>query len=137
MVFANINMNWPHIFMCPPIILNPYSISLPILSLWFVPEHWLWVHCFIHQTCTWSSVLHMVIYMLQSHSLKSFHPCLLPQSPKDCSLHLYLFCCLTYRVIVTIFLNSIYMCQCTVLVFFFLIYFALYNRLQFHPPHQN
>ena len=32
----------------------------------------------------------------------------LPQSPKDCSIHLCLFCCLAYRVIVTIFLNSIY-----------------------------
>ena len=32
----------------------------------------------------------------------------LPQSPKDCSRHLCLFCCLAYRVIVTIFLNSIY-----------------------------
>ena len=30
------------------------------------------------------------------------------QSAKDCSVHLCLFCCLTYRVIVTIFLNSIY-----------------------------
>ena len=37
-------------------------------------------------------------------------PCSLPQSPKDCSIHLCLFCCLSYRVIVTIFLNSIYMC---------------------------
>ena len=27
-----------------------------------------------------------------------------PQSPKDCSIHLCLFCCLTYRVVVTIFL---------------------------------
>ena len=33
----------------------------------------------------------------------------LPQSPKDCSIHLCLFCSLAYRVIVTIFLNSIYM----------------------------
>ena len=32
----------------------------------------------------------------------------LPQSPKDYSIHLCLFCCLAYRVIVTIFLNSIY-----------------------------
>ena len=32
-----------------------------------------------------------------------------PQSPKDCSIHLCLFCCLAYMVIVTIFLNSIYM----------------------------
>ena len=29
---------------------------------------------------------------------------------KVCSLYLCLFCCLTYRVTVTIFLNSIYMC---------------------------
>ena len=36
-------------------------------------------------------------------------PLPLPQSPKDCSIHLCLFCCLTYRVIITIFLNSIYM----------------------------
>ena len=59
------------------------------------------------------------------------------QSPKDCSIHLCLFCCLAYRLIVTIFLNSIYMRQHTVLVFFFLAYFTLNNWLQFHPPHQN
>ena len=34
---------------------------------------------------------------------------LLPQSPKVCSLYLCHFCCLAYRVIVTVFLNSIYM----------------------------
>ena len=54
----------------------------------------------------WWSISYMVIYMFQCYSLKSSHPCLLPQSPKVCSLHLCLFCCLTYRVIVTIFLNS-------------------------------
>ena len=54
-----------------------------------------------------------------------------------CSIHLCLFCCLTYRVIITVFLNSIYMRWYTVLVFFFLAYFTLYDRLQFHPPHQN
>ena len=56
----------------------------------------------------WSSILHMVIYVFQCYSLKSSHPHL-PQSPKVCSSHLYLFCCLAYRVIITIFLNSIYM----------------------------
>ena len=50
---------------------------------------------------------HMIIYTFQHYSLKSSHPRLLPQSPKDCSLHLCLFCCLAYRVIVTIFVNSI------------------------------
>ena len=32
----------------------------------------------------------------------------LPQSPKNCSIYLCLFCYLTFRVIVTIFLNSIH-----------------------------
>ena len=53
----------------------------------------------------WSSISHMVIYMFQCYSLKSSHPHLLPPSPKVCSLHLCLFCCLVYRV----FLNFIYM----------------------------
>ena len=83
----------------------------------------------------WRSISHVIIYMFQCYSLKSSHPRLLPQSPTVCSLPLCLFCCLTYRVIVTIFLNSTYMRKYTVLVFFFLNYFALYNRLQFHPPH--
>ena len=42
----------------------------------------------------WRSVSHMIICMFQCYSLKSSHPRLLPQSPKDCSLHLCLFCCL-------------------------------------------
>ena len=49
-----------------------------------------------------------------------------PTSPKVCFLYLCLFCCLTYRVIIIIFLNSIYMHQYTVLVFFvfcFLLFF--------------
>ena len=57
----------------------------------------------------WSSVSHMVIYMFQCYSLKPSHTCLFPQSPKVCSLHLCLFCCLAYRVTITIFLNFIYM----------------------------
>ena len=40
------------------------------------------------------------IYMFQCHSPKSSHPHPLPQSPKDCSIHLCLFCCLAYRVII-------------------------------------
>ena len=46
----------------------------------------------------------------QCYSLKSSHLHLLLQSPKVCSLHLCLFCCLVYTAIVTIFLNFIYMC---------------------------
>ena len=83
----------------------------------------------------WRFASHMIFYMFQCHSSISSHPRPLPQSPKDCSIHLCFFCCLAYRVIITFFLNSIYMCQYTVLVFFFLAYFTLYNRLQFHLPH--
>ena len=54
----------------------------------------------------WSFILHMVIYMFQHYSLKSSHPPLVPHSPKVCSLHLCLFCCLAYRI-VTVFLKSI------------------------------
>ena len=57
----------------------------------------------------WQSIPHMIIYMFQYYSLKSPHLCLLPQSPKVCTLHLCLFRCLAYRVIITIFLNSAYM----------------------------
>jgi len=75
-----------------------------------------------------SSVSHMVTYRFQCYSLKSSHPCLLPQSPKVCSLNLCLFCCLAYRIVATIFLNSIYTWQYTVLVFFFLTYFIRNKR---------
>ena len=57
----------------------------------------------------WRFASYMILYMFQCHSPKSFHPFPLPQSPKDCSIHLCLFCCLAYRVIVPIFLHSIYM----------------------------
>ena len=57
----------------------------------------------------WWLVSYMILYMFRCHSPKSSHPLPLPQSPKDCSIHQSLFCCLVHRVIVTIFLNSIYM----------------------------
>ena len=54
----------------------------------------------------WQLVSYMILYMFQCHSPKSSHPLPLPlpQSPKDCSIHQCLFCCLVHRVIVTIFL---------------------------------
>ena len=57
----------------------------------------------------WRFISYMILYMFQCHSPKSSHPLPLPQSPQDSSIHQCLFCCLVYRVIVTIFLNSIYM----------------------------
>ena len=57
----------------------------------------------------WRLVSYMILYMFQCHSPKSYHPLPLPQSTKDWSIHPCLFSCLVYKVIVTIFLNSIYM----------------------------
>ena len=59
----------------------------------------------------WWSVSHMVIHRFQYYSLKSSHPCLLPQSPKVCSLHMCLFCCFAYRVIVIYNDTSLYVCM--------------------------
>ena len=53
--------------------------------------------------------LYDIIHVLMPFS-QIIPPFPLSQSPKDCSIHLCLFGCLTYRVVVTIFLNSIYMC---------------------------
>ena len=73
----------------PPSHLPPHPIpqghpSAPALSA--LPHALNW---------NWWSISHMIIYMFQCYSLKSSHPCLLPQSPKVCSLHLCLFC---YRI---------------------------------------
>ena len=83
-------------------ILNPSS--LPIPSLWSSqctsPEH--------PVSCIEPGLAIHFRYddiMFQCHSPKSSHPRPLPQNPKDCSIHLCLFCCLTCRVIVTIFLQ--------------------------------
>ena len=46
----------------------------------------------------WRLVSYMILYIFQCHSPKSSHPLPLPQSPKDCSIHQCLFCCLVYRV---------------------------------------
>ena len=113
----------------PPSHLLPHTIpqghpSAPALSILYHASN-----------LDWRFISHMIIYMFQCHSPQSSHPRPLPQSPKDCSIHLYLFYCLAYRVIVTIFLNFICMSYYTVLVFSFLAYFTLYNWLQFHPPH--
>ena len=42
----------------------------------------------------WWLISYMVLYVFQCHSPKSSHPRPLPQSPKDCSIHQCLFCCL-------------------------------------------
>ena len=127
-----IDMIQPWVYVCSlswtplPIPPHPIPQDHPSASALSTPSHVL--------NLDWRSVSHMIIYMFQCYSFKSSHPRLL-KTPKDCSIHLCLFCCLAYMVIVTIFLDSIYTCKYTILVFFFLTYFTLHNRLQFHPPH--
>ena len=58
----------------------------------------------------WWSISHMIIYMFQCHSPNSSHPHPLPQSPKDYSIHLCLFCCLAYRVIIIFYSSGFYAC---------------------------
>ena len=128
-------MNQPWVYMRSPswTPLPPPSPSHPSgSSLCTNPEHLSHL-----SNLGWWSVSYLIIYMFRYCSFKTSHPRLLPRSPKVCSIHLRLFFCFAYRVIVTIFLNSIYMCYYTVLVFIFLAYFTLCNGLQFHPSHQN
>jgi len=105
--FPYIDMNQPWVYMCPhpepPSNLPPHPIhqDCPSALALSTLSHAL--------SLDWRSFSHMVIYMSQCYSHKSSHPRFLPQSPKVCSLHLCLFCCPAHRVIITIFLNSIYM----------------------------
>ena len=111
-VFAYIDMNQPWVYMCP---LPPLGCpSAPVLSALFHALNLDWSFLSHRQYKSFNAVL-------------SNHPTLaFSQSPKVCSLYLCLFCCLTYRVVITIFLNSIYMCWYTILVFLFLTYITLH-----------
>ena len=104
-----VNMNQAHVYMYPSILnTSSHLPSHPIL-LGF-PRALALSALLQASNLHWSSILHMVINIFQCYSLKSPLPHLLPHSPNFCSLHLCLFCCLVYKLIVTIFLNSIYMC---------------------------
>ena len=103
-----INMHLPRVYTCSPswTPLPPPSPSHPSgTSQCTSPEH--------PVSCIESGLAICFLYDIihvSCHSPKSSYPLPLAQCPKDCSIHMCLFCCLAYRVIVTIFLNSIYMC---------------------------
>ena len=97
-------MNQPWIYMGSPSRspLPPPSTSHPSGSSQCIsPEH------LSHASnLGWWSVSPLIVYLFQCCSLWTSHPRLLPQCLKVCSVHLCLFFCFAYRVIVTIFLNS-------------------------------
>ena len=107
LVLPYIDMNLPWVYMCSP-SWNPLPPSSPSIPLGHPSAP---ARSMLHHALNpdWWFISHMIIYMFQCYSFRSFHPRFLPQSPKVCSLQLCLLCCLSYRVIVTIFLNSIYM----------------------------
>ena len=76
-------------------ILNPPPSCLPVPSLWVIPVHPSIQYCALN--LDWWLVSYMILYIFQCHSPKSSHPRPLPQSPKDCSIHQCLFCCLIYQ----------------------------------------
>ena len=88
----------------PPSNLPPHTIPLGHPS---APAPGFLYHA---SNLDWWFISYMILYMFQCHSPKSSHPLPLPQNPKDCFIHLCLFCSLAYRVIITVFLNSIFMC---------------------------
>ena len=108
LVLTYINMNLPRVYMCsqsltplpPPSPYHPSGSSqctspkLPVSCI----EPGRVIH-----------FLYDIIMICFNAILPNHTHAPLPQSPKDCSIHLCLFCCLAYRVIVTIFLNSICM----------------------------
>ena len=94
-----------HVF---PILIPP-STSLPIPSLWvfLVHQPWAPVSCIQPGLVICFTLDNILVSML---FFQNVPPSPSPQSPKVCSVHLCLFFCLIYTVIVTMFLNSIYMC---------------------------
>ena len=89
-------------------ILNPPPTSLPIPSLWVIPGHQPWASCIMHQS--WTGDLFHIWYYTSFNAILPNHPTLsLSHRVQKTVLYICVSCCLAYRVIVTIFLNSVYM----------------------------
>src|SRR5574337_420130 len=103
LVLPNIKMNPPQVYMCSPswTLLPPPSPHHPSgPSQCTSPKH--------PVSCIEPGLAIRFLYIIHvSMPFSQSIPRPLPQSPKDCSMHLFLFCCLAYRIIITIFLNSI------------------------------
>ena len=111
---------WIHISSPAQTFLTP---SCPSHPSWYhkAPS---WAPCAVQQ-----SALHMIGYICQCYSLNSFYPPFPSLHPEVLAVCLHLYSCPANRVINTIFLDSMY------IVFLFLTYFILYDRVWVHPHH--
>ena len=100
-VLPYIIMNQPWVHMCPP-ILNPPPTSFPTYSLWITPGYQLLSVLLYASNLHWLSILHMVIYMFQCYSLKSFTLTFSHRVQKS-----ILYICVSFAVSHSIFLSSI------------------------------
>ena len=107
LVLPNIKMNPPQVYLCSPswTLLPPPSPYHPSGSSQCTsPKHP--VSCIEPGLVT--RFIHDILHVSMPFSQIS-PPSPSPTECKDWSIHQCLFCCLVHRVIVTIFLNSIYM----------------------------
>ena len=90
-----------------PTILNCPPISLPTLSLWVVPEHWLCVPCLMHPTC-----MGYLFYMCSNAFLSNYPTLAFSHGVQESVLYICLLCCPACRISCTIFLKfiCIYIC---------------------------
>ena len=124
-----------HVCTCVTCILNPPSTSLSTPSSWVVPEHQFRVPCFTHQNCI-GQLVYMVIHRFQCYSLifstlNFFH--IVPSS--------VLYICASFAFLPIGLSSHLSKGLIYTLINFIgvslLPYITLYNRLQFHAPHQN
>ena len=86
---------------------NLLPSSLPIPTLWVVPVHQPQATSIMHWT--WAGDSFHIWYYTCFNAILPNHPTLsLSHRVQKTVLYICLFCCLTYRVIITIFINSIY-----------------------------
>ena len=115
-------------------ILNLLPTSLPLPSLQVIPVYQPQASCILHQTWTGDSFL--IWYYTRFNAILPNHPILASPSESKrlfyTSVSLLLSRIQGYRYHLSKF--HIYVLVYCIGVFF-LAYFTLYNRLQFHPPH--